>query len=94
MHIMDNECPNELENFWREVNEKFHLVPPHIHRINSDEWAIQTLKEHFISGLASNHKDLPLHIWCRLIPHANLTLNLLRQLHTNTKLSGYDQLHG
>ena len=80
LHILDNECPNVLKHFMREVNEKFQLVPPHIHRRNSAERAIRTFKEHFIAGLSSTHKDFPLHLWCQLIPHAILTLNLLRQL--------------
>ena len=41
LHIMDNECPNVLKRFMREVNEKFQLVPPNIHRKNSEEWSIQ-----------------------------------------------------
>ena len=94
LHILDNECPNALKFFMREVNEKIQLVPPHIHRINSAEQAIRNFKEHFISRLASTHKEFPLHLWCQLLPHASLTLNLLRKLHMNPKLSGYAQLHG
>ena len=78
----------------RDVNEKFQLVLPHIHRRNSAEQAIRTFKEHLIAGLSSTHKDFPLHLWCRLIPHTILTLNLLRQSRMNPKLSGYAQLHG
>ena len=78
----------------REVNENFQLVPPHIHRRNSAEWAIPTFKENKISGIASTHKDLPLHLWCRLLPHSSLTLNLLRHSRMKPKLSGYAQLYG
>ena len=78
----------------REVNEQFQLVPPHIHWINSSERAIRNFKEHFVTGPSSNHKGFPIHLWCRLIPHAILTLNLLRQYCVNPKLSGYAQLHG
>ena len=77
-----------------EVNETFQLVPPHIHQRNSAEQAIRTFKENFIAGLSSSHKDFPLHLWCRLIPHAILTLKLLRQSRMNPNLSGYAQLHG
>ena len=94
LHILDNECPNVIQKFMREVNENFQLFPPHIHRRNSAEYAIRTFKENFIAGLSSTHKDFPLHIWCRLIPHAILALNLLRQSRMNPKLSGYAQLHG
>ena len=51
LHILDNECINMLKTFMREVNEKFQLVPPHIHHINSAELYIWTFKEHLISGL-------------------------------------------
>ena len=78
LHILDNECPNFLRTFMREVNKQFQLVPPHIHQRNSAERAIRTFKEHFIEVLSSTHKYFPLHIWCRLIPHAIIMLNLLR----------------
>ena len=78
----------------REVNEKFQLVPPHIHHRNSAERAIQTIKEDFIAVLSSTHKEFPLHIWCRLLPQASLTLNLLRQSCMDPKLSGYAKLYG
>ena len=77
LHILDNECPNVLKIFMREVNKKIQLVPPHIHWRNSAERAIRTFKEYFIAGLSSTHKDFLLHLWCRLIPHAILTLNCL-----------------
>ena len=78
----------------REVNEQFQLVPPHIHQRNSAERAIRNFKDNFIAGLSITHKDFPLHLWCQLIPHAILTLNLLRQSRMNPKLSRYAQLHG
>ena len=46
----------------REVNENFQLVPPHIHNKNSAERAIRNFKEHLIAGLASTHKEFPLHL--------------------------------
>ena len=94
LHILDNECPNILKIFMREVIEKFQLVPTHIHQRNSAERAIRTFKEHLIAGLSSTHKDFPIHIWCRLLPHVIITINLLRQSCMNPELSGYAQLHG
>ena len=78
----------------REVNEKFQLVPPRIHRRKSAERAIRNFKENFIAELSSNHKDFKLHIWWRILPHAIITLNLLRKSRMNKKLSGYVQLNG
>ena len=77
-----------------EVNEKYQLVPLHIHRRNSAERAIRTFKDNFIAGICSTHKDFPLHIWFQIILHAIITINLLRQSRMNPKLSGYAQLHG
>ena len=34
LQILVNKCPNVLKSFMREVNKKFQLVPPHIHRRN------------------------------------------------------------
>ena len=94
MHYLDNECPTVLQQFMTEKDKRFQLVPPHLHRRNSAERAIQTFKNIFIEGLASINKNFPVHIWCRLLPHYLLTLNLLRSSRINPKLSAYAQLHG
>ena len=67
---------------------------PHIHRRNTAEKAISTFKDHLIAGLASVSPKMPMHLWCRLLPQALLTLNLLRQSRINSKLSSYAQLNG
>ena len=69
-------------------------MPPHIHRRNSAEHVIQTFKNHFIAGLASTDPNFPLSNWCRLLPQAELTLNLLRPSRLNPNLSAYAQLEG
>ena len=94
MHYLDNKCPTVLQQLMTEKYERFQLVPPHLHRRNSAECEIQTFKNHFIAGIASIDKNFPVHIWCRLIPHCLLTLNLLRPSRINLKLSAYAQLHG
>ena len=55
---------------------------------------MQTLKNHLLLGLSSTHNDFPLYVWCRILPHALTTLNLLRSSRINKKLPGYAQLHG
>ena len=77
-----------------EENENFQLVPPHLHRQNAAERAIQTFKNHFIAGIVSTHKDFPLHLWCRILPQAIVTLNLLRPSRINPTLSAHAQIHG
>ena len=93
MHYLDNQCPKVLQKFMIDKDERFQLVPPHLHRRNLAEHAIQTFKNHFIAGLASVNKKFPVRIWCRLIPHCLLTLNLLCPSKINPKLSAYAQIH-
>ena len=73
---------------------EYQLIPPHIHRRNASERAIHTFKNHFIAGLANTDPNFPLSNWCRLLPQAELTLNLLRASRLNPKLSAYAQLEG
>ena len=94
LHRLDNECPTTLKFYMKKENISYQLVPPHIHRRNTAEKAISTFKDHFIAGLASVSPKMPMHLWCRLLPQAFLTLNLMRQSRINPKLSAYAQLHG
>ena len=73
---------------------EYQLVPPQIHRRNASECAVRTFKNHFIAGLASTDPNFPLSNWCRILPQAELTLNLLRASRLNPKLSAYAQLEG
>ena len=91
---LDNECSVALKAFLRDEAIDFQLVPPGLHRRNAAERAIRTFKNHFIAGLCSVDKDFPLHLWDRLLPQAETTLNLLRGSRINPKLSAYAQLHG
>jgi hypothetical protein len=91
---LDNEASAALQSFMAANHVDFQLAPPHLHRRNAAERAIRTFKNHFIAGLCSTNPDFPLHLWDRLIPHALLTLNLLRGSRINPTLSAQAQLHG
>jgi hypothetical protein len=91
---MDNEASTARKHFFHSKDIKFKLVPPHVHRQNAAERAIQTFKNHLVAILCSTDTQFPIHLWDRLIPHAVITLNLLRQLQINPKLSAHAQLHG
>ena len=93
-HVLDNECSKVLKEYMEEENEIFQLVPPHLNQRNAAERAIQTFKNHFISGMVSTHKDSPLHLWSSLLPQAIVILNLLRPSRINPTLSAHAQLHG
>ena len=77
-HILDNECSVNFKQTIQDNNMTYQLIPPHDHRHNMAEKAIQTFKAHFISILCGADKDFPLHLWDRLLPQAEHTLNMLR----------------
>ena len=91
---MDNECSTELKAAFEKENIKWQLVPPHQHRANKAERAIQSFKSHFKSILATVDPDFPMREWDRLLPQAELTLNLLRSARVNPKLSAWAYLFG
>jgi hypothetical protein len=69
-------------------------VPPHIHRRNAAERAIRTFKNHFIAGLCSAAEDFPSRLWDKLLPQAELTLNLLQASRVNPTISAYEAING
>jgi hypothetical protein len=70
------------------------LVPPHYHRRNAAERAIRTFKEHFVAGLSSVDPTFLLHLWYRLLPQAEITLNILRTSRLHPQLSAAAHFHG
>jgi hypothetical protein len=95
IHCLDNECSTALKHFLTEVDINFQLVPPGLHCRNAAERAICTFKNHFIAGICSVDKNFPLHLlWDKLLPQAELTLNLRRDSRLNPKLSAFAQLRG
>ena len=58
--ILDNETSHELQSAMTKYNTTYQFVPPHTHRANIAERAIQTFKTHFKAGLASVHPDFPI----------------------------------
>ena len=54
LHIIDNECSDELKKAFQKNHVAFQRVPPHSHRRNAAERAIQAWKNHFCSGLATS----------------------------------------
>jgi hypothetical protein len=91
---LDNEAPSNVLDFLRDNGVDFQIDVPHDHKRNAAERAIRTAKNHFIAGLATCEKDFPLKLWDRLIPQAELTLNLLRGSRINPKLSAWEQING
>jgi hypothetical protein len=94
LHRLDNEASQLLKEFITDEQIEFQLTPANLHRRNWAERAIQTFKNHFISGLCTTHPDFPLNLWDKLLPQAVLTLNLLRPSRINPRLSAHSQIHG
>ena len=92
--ILDNEVSDDLKSAFSDNEVEFQLAPPHSHRRNLAERAMQTFKNHFKAGLASTNPNFPLSEWDRLIPQANITLNLLRTARSNPALSAHAHAHG
>jgi hypothetical protein len=91
---LDNEASKLLKMYLHQQNITFQLVPPYSHRRNSAERAIRSFKDHLIAGLCSTAKSFPMHLWDRLLPHAVITLNMLRTSRINPKLSAATHIYG
>ena len=95
LYMIDNECSELVKDYVKNALKiDLLLVPPHLHRTNAAEKAIDIFKNHFIAGLATVDPSFPLHLWCRLLPLATTTLNLMRPSRINPKLSAYELLNG
>ncbi len=91
LQILDNEASADYKHTitvtWQ---VKFQLVPPDMHCRNQVERAIRTFKDHFLAILAGVDSTFPPYLWDLLLPQAELTLNLLRQLAINPWISAWE----
>jgi hypothetical protein len=94
LQTLDNEASTALKNFFTVNDITYQLVPPHCHRRNAAERAIITFKEHFVAGLSSVDPYFPMHLWDRLLPQAEIALNLLRTSRLHPQLSVAAHYHG
>jgi hypothetical protein len=94
LQTLDNEALAALKNYFTVNDIAYQLVPPHCHRRNAAERAIRTFKEHIVAGLSSVDPSFPMHLWDRLLPQAEITLNLLRTSRLHPELSAAVHYHG
>jgi hypothetical protein len=92
--MLDNEISDEYKNAIKNNNMTFQLVPPHDHRRNLAERAIQTFKSHFIAILCGVDEQFPMHLWDRLLPQTEMTLNMNRPSRLVPTISAYAHLYG
>jgi hypothetical protein len=91
LHILDNECSQELKDDFAKYNIAFQRVPPKEHCANAAERSIRTFKNHFIATLCTVDSHFPMTEWDRLLL---LTLNLLRSSCKHPSLSAHASLFG
>jgi hypothetical protein len=94
LQTLHNEASADLKNYFTVNDITYQLVPPHCHRHNAAKRAIRTFKEHFVAGLSSIYPSFPMHLWDRLLPQAEITLNLLRTSRLHPQLSAAAHCHG
>jgi hypothetical protein len=92
LHILDNECSDDMKKTIKSNKMDFQLVPPHDHCCNLAKKAIQTFKDHFVAIMCGTNKPFPLHLWDRLLPQAEHTLNMLRPSRMMPTISAYAYL--
>jgi hypothetical protein len=91
---LDKKCSNALRSLLNQHDiQQLQLAPPHMHRRNAAERAIQTFKNHFVAGLFSVDPNIPLHLWDRLLPQSTIALNLMIKSRLIPKVSAYAQLY-
>jgi hypothetical protein len=94
LKTLDNEASAAMKNVFTANDVDYQLVPPLCHRRNAAERAIWTFKEHFVAGLSSLDPTFPLHLWDRLLPQAEITLNLMRTSRLHPQLSAAARFRG
>ena len=95
-HVLDNEVSESMKELIRAQHNimELEMVPPGCHRRNAAKVAIRNFKAHFLSILAGVADDFPKNLWDRLLPHAEITINLLRQSNATPTVSAYAHMSG
>ena len=86
------------KNMKQHIKEKYkfklEMVPPGCHQCNAAKVAIRNFKAHFLSILTGMADSFSLHLWDRLLPQTEITLNLRRQSNATVTVSAYAHLSG
>ena len=96
LNIIDNEDLAELKRFIKEdMHSTIQLGEPNNHRENAAEKALQTGKDHIVTGMCLTDPAFPIFLWdTSIIPQAELTLNMLRTSCKNPLLLAQTALDG
>ena len=66
-NVISNVATNAIKTYPESEKIKVQFVTPYDHRVNAEERAIQTFKNHTISGLCICDEAFPSMLWCTLI---------------------------
>ena len=94
LHLLDIKCSEEFKEVIKYNGMKYQLVPPHDHRQNIAEKAIQVFKDHFVLVLCVTDKNFPLQLWCQILPHTEHQLNLLHKSRVVPTISAFAHMYG
>jgi hypothetical protein len=95
MHWMDSEASIAVKRLLtKQFQLEYQLVPPHTHQCNAAKRAICTFKNHFIAGLCLANNNFPIWLWDRLVPQAEITINLMQASRANPTISAYEAVFG
>ena len=92
---LDNQTSSHLETYFKNVAKAtFNYVPPGNHRALHAERDIRTWKGHFKATRAGTDKSFPANLWDELLPHVDMTLNILRPCNVEPNKSAWDFMCG
>ena len=94
LNVTDNQAARPLKAYLKTKECKWQSVEPHNHRVNAAERAIQTFKNHLISGMYCTDSEWPLQLWHQLTNQALITLNVCRTSRKHPQKSAYHSFHG
>ena len=92
-HILENEVSEALKTIVQdEYKMQLELVPPGTHRKDAAKVSIRNFKSQFLSILVDTAPDFPPSLWDRLLPQAEITINLLRQSNATPNVLAYARM--
>ena len=94
LNIIDNQATKVIKAYLTLCHIELQLVEPHNHHVNAAKRAIQTFKNCFIGTLGTTDPKFPVHLWDKLAPQVQDSINLLHQYHINPNQSAYEALKG
>jgi hypothetical protein len=94
-HVLNNEISTAMKSLITHTYKMtYKLVLSGCHRRNAAEVTIWNFKSHFLSILAGVAEDFPLNLCDKLLPQAEITINLLHQSNATPTVSAYAHLNG